>query len=123
MHADYLFLLTDVDCMYTDNPRVNPDAKAVRVVRDVAQIRQQVSTATMGTSLGTGGMSTKIIAAELAIAAGVTTVVMNAEKVRDIFEIVAAGPGQSRNADDVSALEATGPLCTRFLRHERALKE
>lgn len=41
VHADYLFLLTDVNCLYTDNPRVNPDAKAVRVVKDISQIRQQ----------------------------------------------------------------------------------
>jgi len=41
VHADYLFLLTDVDCMYTDNPRVNPEAKAVRVVKDISMIRQQ----------------------------------------------------------------------------------
>lgn len=30
--ADYLFLLTDVDCLYTDNPRTNPDAKPVLYV-------------------------------------------------------------------------------------------
>jgi glutamate 5-kinase len=77
----------------------------------------------MGTSLGTGGMSTKIIAAELATAAGVTTVVMNSEKVRDIFDIVQPGPGPSRSATDVAEFETTGPLCTRFLRHQRALKE
>jgi glutamate 5-kinase len=46
VHADYLFLLTDVDCMYTDNPRVNPDAKAVRVVKDIAEVRKE------GESLG-----------------------------------------------------------------------
>ncbi|KAL1411892.1 Glutamate 5-kinase [Vanrija albida] len=124
VHADYLFLLTDVDALYTDNPRSNPDAKAVRVVRDIAEVRKQVSTATFGTSLGTGGMSTKIIAAELATAAGVTTVVMNATKVSDIFGIIEGGPGPSREADDasVSHLE-NGPLCTRFLRHQTALKD
>ncbi|BEI98867.1 hypothetical protein CcaverHIS631_0311660 [Cutaneotrichosporon cavernicola] len=122
VHADYLFLLTDVDCMYTDNPRVNPNAKAVRVVKDVTEIRKQVSTATLGTSLGTGGMETKLIAAELATAAGVTTVVMNSTKVEDIFGIISSGPGPNRNADATEHLE-TGPLCTRFLRHAKALKD
>ncbi|CAK9780513.1 putative glutamate 5-kinase [Cutaneotrichosporon oleaginosum] len=122
VHADYLFLLTDVDCMYTDNPRVNPDAKAVRVVKDIAEVRKEVSTSTLGTSLGTGGMSTKIIAAELATAAGVTTVIMNSTKVDDIFGIIAGGPGPNRNAGDTSYLEG-GPLCTRFLRHAKALKD
>jgi glutamate 5-kinase len=77
----------------------------------------------MGTSLGTGGMSTKIIAAELATAAGVTTVILNSEKVTDIFEIVKDGAGLDRSAADVSALETDGPLCTQFLRHQRALKD
>lgn len=40
VHADYLFLMTDVDCLYTDNPRKNPDAKAVRVVKDIAEVRK-----------------------------------------------------------------------------------
>lgn len=68
-------------------------------------------------------MSTKIIAAELATAAGVTTVILNSEKVTDIFDIVKDGAGPSLAATDVTELETTGPLCTRFLRHQRALKE
>lgn len=35
VHADYLFLMTDVDCLYTKNPRTNPDAKAIEVVDDI----------------------------------------------------------------------------------------
>ena len=41
VHADYLFLLTDVECLYTDNPRNNPDAKPVRVVRDIEKVKRQ----------------------------------------------------------------------------------
>jgi glutamate 5-kinase len=41
VHADYLFLLTDVECLYTDNPRNNPDAKPVRVVRDIEKVKKQ----------------------------------------------------------------------------------
>ena len=122
VHADYLFLLTDVQCLYTDNPRRNPDAKPVRVVRNIEQIRSQVSTSTLGTSLGTGGMSTKLIAAELATAAGVTAVVMHSSHVRDIFEVIKDGVGPSR--EEEAALEPEdGPLCTRFLRRETALKD
>jgi glutamate 5-kinase len=32
--------MTDVDCLYTDNPRKNPDAKPVRVVDDIEAMRQ-----------------------------------------------------------------------------------
>lgn len=35
VHADYLFLMTDVDCLYTANPRTNPDAEAIEVVDDI----------------------------------------------------------------------------------------
>jgi glutamate 5-kinase len=39
VHADYLFLLTDVDALYTDNPRTNPNATAMRVVRDISDLK------------------------------------------------------------------------------------
>ena len=35
VHADYLFLMTDVDCLYNKNPRTNPDAKAIELVDDI----------------------------------------------------------------------------------------
>ncbi|KAG0346402.1 hypothetical protein BG004_001812 [Podila humilis] len=88
IHADYLFLMTDVDCLYTDNPRSNPDAKPVLVVDDIAALKEKVSVATAGSSLGTGGMVTKLIAAELATAAGVTTVISRGSNPQRIFQII-----------------------------------
>jgi glutamate 5-kinase len=41
IHADYLFLLTDVDGLYTSNPRKDPSAKKLDVVISVAAIRAQ----------------------------------------------------------------------------------
>lgn len=38
VHADYLFLMTDVDCLYDKNPRTNPDAKAIEVVEDISAL-------------------------------------------------------------------------------------
>jgi glutamate 5-kinase len=81
-----------------------------------------VSTATLGTSLGTGGMSTKLIAAELATAAGVTTVVMHSGKVNDIFAVIENGRGPCRETPEAEG-EGEGPLCTRFLRKESAMNE
>ncbi|KAJ1336644.1 glutamate 5-kinase [Batrachochytrium salamandrivorans] len=66
--ADVLFLLTDVDALYTDNPRTNPAAQVVRVVDNIKQLREKVSVTSEGSSIGTGGMVTKLIAAELATA-------------------------------------------------------
>ncbi|KDQ18643.1 hypothetical protein BOTBODRAFT_63528 [Botryobasidium botryosum FD-172 SS1] len=88
IHADYLFLLTDVDSLYTSNPRKDPSAKAIEVVTSVSAIRAQVSTATLGSKLGTGGMETKLIAAEIATGAGVTTIITSSKTPSDIFNII-----------------------------------
>ncbi|KAG8746152.1 hypothetical protein FRC10_006018 [Ceratobasidium sp. 414] len=89
LHADYLFLLTDVDSLYTANPRKDPSARAIEIVESVSAIRTQVSTATLGSSLGTGGMETKLIAAEIATAAGVATVITSSKDPTAIFRIIA----------------------------------
>ncbi|KAI9595513.1 Aspartate/glutamate/uridylate kinase [Syncephalis fuscata] len=77
INADYLFLLTDVDCLYTDNPRSNPEAKAVRVVEDIAALREQIKVTAPGTSLGTG-----------ATAAGVTTFIARGSTPANVIKIV-----------------------------------
>lgn len=86
VQADYLFLMTDVDCLYDSNPRKNPDAKAIEIVEDIGQLEADTSSA--GSSLGTGGMGTKITAARLATAAGVTTVITRSSKPGNISSIV-----------------------------------
>ncbi|KAL0947690.1 hypothetical protein HGRIS_013777 [Hohenbuehelia grisea] len=106
IHADYLFLMTDVDGLYTSNPRKDPLAKQIEVVTSIAAIRSEgislkysiltrfnqctsVSTTTLGSSLGTGGMETKIIAAEIATAAGVTTIITSSKRPHDVYRIIA----------------------------------
>ena len=86
VQADYLFLMTDVDCLYDKNPRTNPDAKAIEVVEDIAELTADVNSA--GSALGTGGMSTKIVAARLATSAGVTTVITKSSKPGNISAII-----------------------------------
>jgi len=86
VQADYLFLMTDVDCLYDTNPRTNPDAKPIEVVEDIADLAVDVSSA--GSALGTGGMSTKIVAARLATSAGVTTVITKSSKPGNIGAII-----------------------------------
>ncbi|WFD42537.1 glutamate 5-kinase [Malassezia psittaci] len=89
--ADFLFLCTDVDGLYTDNPRSCPTARRLNYVRSIDEARQKASVSTMGTSFGTGGMQTKLIAAELATAAGVATVIINGEHPENIARIVDKG--------------------------------
>jgi glutamate 5-kinase len=109
--ADYLFLLTDVDCLYTDNPRTNPDAKPVTVCEDMVKLREQVCVASSGSALGTGGMATKLIAADLAIAAGVTTVITNGSKPGNIAKIIEADTENLATAE----FSDKHPLHTRFV--------
>ncbi|KAL8722037.1 MAG: hypothetical protein Q9225_001413 [Loekoesia sp. 1 TL-2023] len=86
VQADYLFLMTDVDCLYDKNPRTNPDAVPIEIVEDVTSLEADVSSA--GSNLGTGGMSTKLVAARLATSAGVTTVITRSSNPGNIASIV-----------------------------------
>ncbi|KAI9033912.1 glutamate 5-kinase [Phycomyces nitens] len=104
--ADYLFLLTDVDCLYTDNPRTNPDAKPVDICDDIHALRSKVCISTSGSSLGTGGMETKLIAADLATAAGVTTIITHGAKPFNMFKIIQG---------DAKTDKSDVPLNTRFV--------
>ena len=105
VQADYLFLMTDVDCLYDKNPRSNPDAKAIEVVEDIAELAADTSSA--GSNLGTGGMGTKIVAARLATAAGVTTVITRSSKPGNIAAIVRHAETQK---SATRSLEASGEL-------------
>ncbi|CAG8485582.1 16642_t:CDS:2 [Gigaspora margarita] len=109
VNADYLFLMTDVDCLYTDNPTTNPNAKPVKVVEDVSALRDKVIVSSPGSSLGTGGMVTKLIAAELATAAGVTTIICRGSAPKNIISII-NHPFSNNNQNSESL-----PLHTRFL--------
>ncbi|KAL8686181.1 MAG: hypothetical protein Q9218_007286, partial [Villophora microphyllina] len=86
VQADYLFLMTDVDCLYDKNPRVHADAVPIEVVEDVSSLDADVSSA--GSSLGTGGMATKLVAARLATSAGVTTVIARSSNPGNIVNVV-----------------------------------
>jgi len=101
IHADYLFLFTDVDGLYTANPRKDPSARLIEVVESTSAIRAQVSTATLGSNLGTGGMETKLIAAEIATAAGVSTIITSSRNPASLFAILEydAVPAGSSSSD------------------------
>lgn len=86
--ADLLILMTDIDGLYDSNPREHADAQLVPLVMKIDDtIRQSAGGA--GTAFGTGGMRTKIKAAEIAWEKGIDTVIMNGknpEKLYDLFE-------------------------------------
>jgi glutamate 5-kinase len=74
--ADELILLTDIDGLYTADPRLNPDARIVAEVTDFSTLRElEIGHTT--SPLGSGGMRSKVVAAEMATAAGIGTRICN----------------------------------------------
>ncbi|MBW4594014.1 MAG: glutamate 5-kinase [Brasilonema angustatum HA4187-MV1] len=89
VEADWLFLLTDVDRLYSADPRSVPDAQPIALVSNIKELAElQVQTGTQGSQWGTGGMVTKISAARIAIAAGVRTVIAQGRYPRNIEKIL-----------------------------------
>ncbi|KAL9130485.1 MAG: hypothetical protein Q9217_001357 [Psora testacea] len=107
IQADYLFLMTDVDCLYDKNPRTYPDARPIEVVQDISALEADVSSA--GSALGTGGMSTKIVAARLATSAGVTTVITRASNPGNILDTVSYLQAQKQSPNPASIPPTPSP--------------
>jgi len=89
VEADWLFLLTDVDRLYSADPRSVPDAKPISLVSSMQELTDlQIQTGGQGSQWGTGGMMTKISAARIAIAAGIRTVITQGRFPRNIAKIM-----------------------------------
>mmetsp|Transcript_19842 Transcript_19842/g.23811 ORF Transcript_19842/g.23811 Transcript_19842/m.23811 type:complete len:432 (+) Transcript_19842:197-1492(+) len=80
--ADYLFLLTDVDGLYTSNPNTDPTAERIPIVEDITKLTAKIGNA--GSEFGTGGMQTKLTAARIATSAGCKLVIMLSEGLERI---------------------------------------
>lgn len=89
--ADLLVLLSDIDGLYDGDPRKNPDAKLIPTVETVDE-RIVALGGGSGSSLGTGGMATKLLAAQIAVGAGCEMVIANGEKPELLYDIVAGKP-------------------------------
>jgi len=85
--ADLLILLSDIDGLYEANPRDNPDASLIPVVYSITQDVLNMA-GDAGTWRGTGGMATKLNAAEIATESGCDMVITNGNRPEDIYRIV-----------------------------------
>ena len=95
-NADLLIIMSDIDGLYDADPRLDPDAKLIPVVEELTDdIRKLAGGA--GTKMGTGGMITKINAAEIAVNNGIDMIILN-----------------GKNPDNLYWLFETGKLGTRF---------
>ncbi|MBD9153748.1 MAG: glutamate 5-kinase, partial [Lachnospiraceae bacterium] len=86
--ADLLILLSDIDGLYTDDPRANPDAEFIETVEHLDESFLRMGKSTTGSGVGTGGMSTKLTAATIATASGADMVIANSKDVRIIHRII-----------------------------------
>ncbi len=94
IQADWLFLLTDVDALYTADPRSDPTAQPIRVVEKIDDLT--VDCGAVGSGWGTGGMTTKIQAARIATLAGVRTVITKSSMPQSIRSIIAGAAEGTR---------------------------
>jgi len=100
--ARMLIILTDVDGLYDKNPTKHKDAKRIAVVEKVEDLDVDVSS--KGSSLGTGGMATKITAAKIATASGVEMSIVSAVDPYVILKVM--------NGDSVGTLFKRRKLVT-----------
>ncbi|MCH5297839.1 MAG: glutamate 5-kinase [Ruminococcus sp.] len=84
--ADRLIILTDIDGLYDSNPKTNPNAKKIDVVEDITSDILDMAAGT-GSNRGTGGMITKLQAADYATQKGTEVYVVNGSKPEDLYEV------------------------------------
>ena len=85
--ADLLMLLSDIDGLYTDDPRINKNAKLIKEVNVIDEKLRSMGKDSYS-NLGTGGMATKINAANLCMEKGIDTVIANSKDLKNIRRIV-----------------------------------
>ena len=85
--ADLLILLTDIDGLYTADPRKDPEAK---LIRQIEQVTEEVFALAGGTGSkqGTGGMRTKLEAAAKCLAHGISMVIANGSRPDNLYDIL-----------------------------------
>ncbi|MBQ7943380.1 MAG: glutamate 5-kinase [Lachnospiraceae bacterium] len=86
--ADLLILLSDIDGLYTDDPRKNPQAQFIERVDSLTEELLRMGKGTTGSDSGTGGMETKLTAAKIATYSGADMVIANGKDVRVIHRIM-----------------------------------
>ncbi len=86
VNADLLVLFSDIEGLYTDDPHSNPDARLIDEVYDTQSVRRLAGGSV--TSVGTGGMKTKIDAAEMAADAGIHMVVANGNNIAALYDLL-----------------------------------
>lgn len=86
--ADLLILLSDIDGLYTDDPRTDPQARFISLVEEITPELLSMGKDTSGSDVGTGGMSAKLAAARIATDSGSDMIIANGEDVDIIHDLM-----------------------------------
>lgn len=86
--ADLLILLSDIDGLYSDDPKKNPDAVFIEQVDELSEEFMSMGKSTTGSDVGTGGMAAKLYAARIATDSGSDMVIANGDHVEVIWDIL-----------------------------------
>ncbi|MBQ8982269.1 MAG: glutamate 5-kinase [Lachnospiraceae bacterium] len=84
--ADCLVIMSDIDGLYTDDPHYDPNASLISEVPEITEALWTMAKGT-ATSLGTGGMTTKLKAASIATAVGADMAILNGERIEILQEL------------------------------------
>ncbi len=86
--ADLLILLSDIDGLFTDDPKKNPNAKLVETVAAFDEKLLHMAKSKAGSDVGTGGMTTKLNAAKIATYSGADMIIANGKDVGILHDIL-----------------------------------
>jgi len=89
--ADLCILFSDVDGLYTSNPKLNVNAKHLDVVDDITDDIEKMGTGPLSSGVGSGGMITKISAAKLATSSGCSLILTVGDKKHPISTLEKGG--------------------------------
>lgn len=105
IEADVVILLTDQEGLFTADPRLHPDATLIPVV---SHIDQSIFTLAGGssTSLGTGGMTTKIEAAQIAAQAGTRTIIASSSRPNILIDLAHGQPIGTLFLEEITTRES-----------------
>ena len=87
VHADLLVLLSDIDGLYTADPHQDPDAKLLELVPELTDEIWRLAGG-KGSELGTGGMKTKLQAAQIVTQAGTDMIIANGANVEGLYALL-----------------------------------
>ncbi len=87
IQADLLIMLSDIDGLYTEDPKKSKNAKFIPTVTEISKEMEQ-SAKDSGNSFGTGGMATKLDAVKICFDAGIDTILVNGKEPKIINEIM-----------------------------------